>query len=626
MMNIVNWLIDKTISVIEGAREFVKELPEKLKSFILKKWSDFRAGFGKYQIIQLLFFIGTTMLSSAFFRIWRVRNYGIQDVIYLMDIVNETFSNPWPPYSKGDLLKGCMLSGSLLLFMIVYRDTRKVTRSKKEFGSARWGRKRDIAPFVDPLPERNIILTATEQITISNRPKIPKYARNNNVLVLGSSGSGKTRFFLKPNLLQMHSSYVITDPKGTLITECGHVLEMNGYQIKAFNTINFRKSMHYNPFAYIRRQEDIATLVTVLMENTKVEGAKSGDEFWQSAERLLYTALIAYLHYKAPKEEQNFAMLIDMVNEMEVREEDETFTNKIDDLFKELAEEQPDCFPVRQYKAFKLAAGKTAKSILISCSARLSRLDIDAIREITEYDELGLDTLGDRKQALFLIMSDTNKTFNFLVGMIYTQLFNALCLKADDFYGGRLPIHVRCLIDEAANIGRIPELETLITTIRSREISACLIFQTKSQIKAIYKDHAETIAGNCDSQLFLGGNEESTLKSLSQALGKETIDVENSGNQRGKESTITQNFSKQGRELLAMDEIAVMDRGKCILQLSGVYPFYSDKYDLTKHPNYKYTSDFDGRNAFDIMKYRRRRMKLRGNDQYLVINLGKNVI
>ena len=357
------------------------------------------------------------------------------------------------------------------------------------------------------------------------------------------------------------------------------------------------------------------------MENTKVEGAKSGDEFWQSAERLLYTALIAYLHYEAPKEEQNFAMLIDLVNMMEVREEDEEFKNDVDRLFDELAEKKPDCFAVRQYKAFKLAAGKTAKSILISCSARLSKLDIDAIREITEYDELGLDTLGDRKQALFLIMSDINKTFNFLIGMIYTQLFNVLCLKADDFYGGRLPVHVRCLIDEAANIGRIPELETLIATIRSREISACLIFQTKSQIKAMYKDHAETIIGNCDSQLFLGGSEESTLKSLSQSLGKETIDVENSSKQRGKDSTVGQSFSKQGRDLLSMDEIAVMDRGKCILQLSGVHPFYSNKYDLTKHPNYKYTLDFDRRNTFDIMRYRRRRMKLHGRDKFLVISV-----
>lgn len=609
-------------STEETIERFVKELSGKLWSTLQKKWNDFRFGFGKYQVMQLIFFGYLTMISSAFFRTWRTGNYGPEDVIYLLNVVTEAFSNPLPPYRKPDFVKGCLVSGFMFLFMMVYRDTRKVTRSKKEYGSARWGTKKDIIPFVDPVPERNIILTATEQITINNRPKNPKYARNNNVLVLGSSGSGKTRFFLKPNLLQMHSSYVITDPKGTLITECGHVLEMNGYQIKAFNTINFRKSMHYNPFAYIRRQEDIATLVTVLMENTKIEGAKSGDEFWQSAERLLYTALIAYLHYMAPKEEQNFAMLIDMVNQMEVREEDETFTNKIDDLFLELAEKQPDCFPVRQYKAFKLAAGKTAKSILISCSARLSRLDIDAIREITAYDELGLDTLGDRKQALFLIMSDTNKTFNFLLGMIYTQLFNALCLKADDFYSGRLPIHVRCLMDEAANIGRIPELETIIATIRSREISACLIFQTKSQIKAIYQDHAETIIGNCDSQLFLGGNEVSTLKSLNQALGKETIDVENSGSQRGKESTVTQNFSKQGRDLLSMDEIAVMDREKCILQLSGVHPFYSDKYDLTKHPNYQYTSDYDRRNTFDIVKYRRRKMKLRGDDQYLVINLG----
>ena len=588
---------------------------------IKEKISGSRIEITKYQIMQIVFFVGFTSLASAFFRTWRVNHYGIEDVIYLSDVVSMTLRNPWPSFHEADFMKACMVSATLFLFTMVYRDSRKVTRHREEYGSARWGRRRDIAPFVDPVPERNIILTASEQITISNRPKNPKYARNNNVLVLGSSGSGKTRFFLKPNLLQLHSSYVITDPKGTLITECGHVLEMNGYQIKVFNTINFRKSMRFNPFEYIRRQEDIATLVTVLMENTKVEGAKSGDEFWHSAERLLYTALIAYLHYEAPKEEQNFAMLIDLINMMEVREEDEEFKNDVDRLFDELAEKKPDCFAVRQYKAFKLAAGKTAKSILISCSARLSKLDIDAIREITEYDELGLDTLGDRKQALFLIMSDTNKTFNFLIGMIYTQLFNVLCLKADDFYGGRLPVHVRCLIDEAANIGRIPELETLIATIRSREISACLIFQTKSQIKAMYKDHAETIIGNCDSQLCLGGSEESTLKSLSQALGKETIDVENSSKQRGKDSTVGQSFSKQGRDLLSMDEIAVMDRGKCILQLSGVHPFYSDKYDLTKHPNYKYTSDFDRRNTFDIMRYRRRRMKLHGRDKFLVISV-----
>ena len=528
------------------------------------------------------------------------------------------FSVPLPSFRPFDIMVG-MICG-ILLRIAVYmkaKDAKKF-RHNVEYGSARWGTKKDIAPFEDPVFEKNIILTQTERLMMSNRPKNPANARNKNVLIVGGSGSGKTRFWLKPNLLQCHSSYVVTDPKGTVVLECGRALLHYKYRIKIFNTINFRKSMHYNPFAYIHSEKDILKLVTTLITNTKGDG-KSGDEFWTKAETLLYTALIGYIHYEAPIEEQNFNTLIEFINASEVREDDEDFQNPVDLMFEALEKKQPEHFAVRQYRKYKLAAGKTAKSILISCGARLAPFDIAELREITAYDELELDTLGDRKTALFLIMSDTDATFNFLISMIYSQLFNLLCEKADDVYGGRLPVHVRCLIDEAANIGQIPNLEKLVATIRSREISACLVLQAQSQLKAIYKDNADTIIGNMDSRVFLGGAEETTLKGLNQILGKETIDTFNTGENRGREQSHSLNYQKLGKDLMSMDELAVMDGGKCILQLRGVRPFYSDKYDLTKHPNYKYTADADKKNLFDIGRFLNHEMKLKPDDEYEVI-------
>lgn len=468
----------------------------------------------------------------------------------------------------------------------------------------------------------NVILSQSERITMSSRPKIPKYARNKNVLVVGGSGSGKTRFFIKPNLLQMHSSYVVTDPKGGLVNEVGNALYKNGYRMKIFNTINFSKSMHYNPFAYLHSEKDILKLVTTLIANTKGE-SKGGDDFWLKAETLLYTALIGYIHYEAPEEEQNFSILLEMINAMEVREDDEEFKNPVDMMFDELAEQNPDHFAVRQYAKYKLAAGKTAKSILVSCGARLAPFDIKELRDLTAYDELELDTLGDKKTALFLIMSDTDGTFNFLISMIYTQMFNLLCEKADDVYGGRLPVHVRCLIDEAANIGQIPNLEKLVATIRSREISACLVLQAKSQLKAIYKDNADTIIGNMDSQIFLGGTEQTTLKDLNAILGKETIDMYNTGQSKGSQESYNMNYQKLGKDLMTMDELAVMDGSKCIVQVRGVRPFLSDKYDLTQHPNYKLTADYDKRNYFDVVKFLNHNLILKADDEYEVIDMTK---
>lgn len=504
-------------------------------------------------------------------------------------------------------------------------DTRHMIIFDVVSGDSPWGTAKDIEPFIVPKFEDNVILTKTERLMMSNRPKNPKYARNKNVLIVGGSGSGKTRFWLKPNLLQMHSSYVVTDPKGSIAVECGNALLKNGYRIKIVNTINFKKSMHYNPFAYIHSEKDILKLVTTLIANTKGEG-KAGDEFWTKAETLLYCALIGYLHYEAPEEEQNFATLIEFINAMEVREDDEDFQNPVDLMMEELEKKNPNHFAVRQYKKYRLAAGKTAKSILVSCGARLAPFDIQELREITAYDELELDTLGDQKTALFLIMSDTDSTFNFLISMIYTQLFNLLCEKADDVYGGRLPVHVRCLIDECANIGQIPNLEKLVATIRSREISACLVLQAQSQLKAIYKDNADTIIGNMDSRIFLGGSEPTTLKELNQSLGKETIDTYNTGESRGRETSHSLNYQKLGKDLATVDELAVLDGSKCILQLRGVRPFLSDKYDLTQHPNYKLTSDYDPKNAFDIEEFLNHRLKLKADDVYDVVNVDEDEV
>ena len=530
------------------------------------------------------------------------------------------FGNPLPSFHPADLLVGAICGGALYLAVYIRHKNAKHFKHNQEYGSARWGTHADIEPFMDPKFENNVILTATERLTMSNRPKNPATARNKNVLIVGGSGSGKTRFWLKPNLLQMHSSYVVTDPKGSILVECGYALQTIGkYEVKVFNTINFNKSMHYNPFAYIHSEKDILKLVTTLIANTKGDG-KSGDEFWTKAETLLYCALIGYIHYEAPVEEQNFATLIEFINAMEVREDDEEFQNPVDIMFENLEKKNPKHFAVRQYKKYKLAAGKTAKSILISCGARLAVFDIQELREITAYDELELDTIGDRKTALFLIMSDTDATFNFLISMIYTQLFNLLCEKADDVYGGRLPVHVRCLIDEAANIGQIPNLEKLVATIRSREISACLVLQARSQLKAIYKDNADTIIGNMDSQIFLGGSEPTTLKELAEALGKETIDTFNTADTRGNSPSYGTNYQKLGKELMSRDELAVMNGSKCVLQLRGVRPFLSDKYDITQHPNYKYTSDYDKKYTFDIEKYLNRRMKLKAEDEYDVID------
>ena len=519
----------------------------------------------------------------------------------------------WPSLHPLDLLVGLCCCGGLRLAVYLKSKNAKKYRHGMEYGSARWGTHEDITPYIDPVFQNNVILTKTESLTMNSRPKDPKTARNKNVLVIGGSGSGKTRFWLKPNLLQMHSSYVVTDPKGSIVIECGNALLKHGYNIKIFNTINFRKSMHYNPFAYIHSEKDILKLVTTLIANTKGEG-KAGDDFWVKAETLLYCALIGYIHYEAPVEEQNFSTLIEFINAMEVREDDEEFKNPVDLMFDALEAEKPNHFAVRQYKKYKLAAGKTAKSILISCGARLAVFDIAELREVTAYDELELDTLGDRKTALFLIMSDTDDSFNFLISMCYTQLFNLLCEKADDVYGGRLPVHVRCLIDECANIGQIPKLEKLVATIRSREISACLVLQAQSQLKAIYKDNADTIIGNMDTSIFLGGKEPTTLKELAAVLGKETIDTYNTGESRGRETSHSLNYQKLGKELMSQDELAVMDGGKCILQLRGVRPFLSDKYDITKHPNFKYTADADDKNAFDIEAFLSARLKLKPNE------------
>ena len=541
--------------------------------------------------------------------------------LHLMEGFATAFSSLVPSFHPIDLCVG--VADALLIRLIVYVKGKNAKKFRKnlEYGSARWGKPEDIAPYVDPKFENNVILTQTERLMMSNRPKDPKTARNKNVLVVGGSGSGKTRFFIKPNLMQLHSSYVVTDPKGSIAVECGKLMLRNGYKVKIFNSINFKKSHHYNPFAYIHSEKDILKLVTTLIANTKGDG-KSGDDFWQKAETLLYTALIGYIHYEAPEEEQNFATLIEFINAMEVREDDETFENNVDLAFKELAQREPNHFAVRQYKKYKLAAGKTAKSINISCGARLAPFDIQELREITMYDELELDTLGDRKTALFLIMSDTDSTFNFLISMIYSQLFNLLCEKADDVYGGRLPVHVRCLIDECANIGQIPNLEKLMATIRSREISACLVLQAQSQLKALYKDNADTIIGNCDSSIFLGGKEPGTLKELNQALGKETIDTFNTGESRGREVSHSLNYQKLGKDLATIDELAVLDGGKCILQLRGVRPFLSDKYDITRHPNYKYLSDANPRNAFDIEKYLSTRLVPKADEVYEVFDAG----
>ena len=542
--------------------------------------------------------------------------------LHLMEGFAAAFQSALPSFHPIDLCAG--VAAALLIRLIVYVKGKNAKKFRKnlEYGSARWGKPEDIAPYVDPKFENNVILTQTERLMMSNRPKDPKTARNKNVLVVGGSGSGKTRFFIKPNLMQLHSSYVVTDPKGSIAVECGKLMLRNGYKVKIFNSINFKKSHHYNPFAYIHSEKDILKLVTTLIANTKGDG-KSGDDFWQKAETLLYTALIGYIHYEAPEEEQNFATLIEFINAMEVREDDETFENNVDLAFKELARREPNHFAVRQYKKYKLAAGKTAKSINISCGARLAPFDIQELREITMYDELELDTLGDRKTALFLIMSDTDSTFNFLISMIYSQLFNLLCEKADDVYGGRLPVHVRCLIDECANIGQIPNLEKLMATIRSREISACLVLQAQSQLKALYKDNADTIIGNCDSSIFLGGKEPGTLKELNQALGKETIDTFNTGESRGREVSHSLNYQKLGKDLATIDELAVLDGGKCILQLRGVRPFLSDKYDITRHPNYKYLSDANPRNAFDIEKYLSTRLVPKADEVYEVFDAGR---
>ena len=561
------------------------------------------------------------LVATNFGEAWRLaegKELG-DKIMSMMGTIPVAFANPLPSLHPLDLLVGLCCGAGLRLAVYLRGKNAKKYRHGMEYGSARWGTPKDIEPFMAPKFADNIILTKTERLMMSNRPPDPKNARNKNVLVVGGSGSGKTRFWLKPNLLQCHSSYVVTDPKGSIVVECGNALLKKGYKLKILNTINFSKSMHYNPFAYVHSEKDILKLVTTLMTNTKGEGS-GGDPFWEKSERLLLTALIAYLHYEAPVEEQNFATLLEMLNTMQVLEDDEEYQNPVDLLFEELAKKKPNSFAGRQYKLYKLAAGKTAKSILISCGARLAPFDIQELRDLTMYDELALDTLGDKKTTLFLIMSDTDSTFNFLISMVYTQLFNLLCDKADDVYGGKLPVHVRCLIDECANIGQIPNLEKLVATIRSREISACLVLQARSQLKAIYKDNADTIVGNMDSQIFLGGSEPTTLKDLSEMLGKETIDAFNTSDTRGNSPSYGTTFQKMGHELLSRDELAVLDGGKCILQLRGVRPFLSDKYDLTQHPNYKLTSDYDPKNTFDIEKYLNRKEKIQPGDEFIVVD------
>ena len=586
----------------------------------------------KKKIILNIPYVAIGLFATNLGEAWRIAE-GMNASEKLQGLIlgggfQEAFSNPLPSLHPFDLFIGIACGAALRLAVYLKGKNAKKYRHGEEYGSARWGKPSDIEPFKDPNPKNNVILSQTEQITLSSRPSQPKYARNKNVLVVGGSGSGKTRFFIKPNLLQCDSedypcSFVVTDPKGSVVLECGNALLKKGYRIKIFNTINFNKSMHYNPFAYIHSEKDILKLVTTLIANTKGEG-KGGDEFWEKAEKLLYSALIGYIHYEAPIEEQNFTTLLEMINAMEVREDDEEFKNAVDMLFDELEEKDPNHFAVRQYKKYKLAAGKTAKSILVSCGARLAPFDIRELREITAYDELQLDTIGDKKTALFLIMSDTDATFNFLISMVYTQLFNLLCEKADDVYGGRLPVHVRCLVDECANIGQIPNLEKLVATIRSREISACLVLQAKSQLKAIYKDNADTIIGNMDSQIFLGGTEKTTLKDLTEILGKETIDMYTTGNTKGSQESYNMNYQKLGKELMSMDELAVMDGSKCIVQVRGVRPFLSDKYDLTKHPNYPLTADYDKKNWFDIEKYLKRKLVLHPNDEYEVFEDGES--
>ena len=571
----------------------------------------------KKQIILNLPYLILGLLATKLGEAWRLAE-GVDTsskLLNLMDGFAAAFRSPLPSFVPSDLVIG-ILCGCLLK-LIVWEKGRNAKKFRKgaEYGSARWGTHADIAPFMDADPQQNVILTQTEGLTMNSRVPNPKYARNKNVLIIGGSGSGKTRFWLKPNLMQLHSSYCITDPKGSILVECGKLLQKAKYRIKVFNTINFHKSMHYNPFAYIRSEKDILKLVTTLINNTKGEG-KGGDDFWQKAEVLLYCALIGYIHYEAPENEQNFTTLIEMINSMETREDDEDFQNPVDIMFERLEKKSPEHFAVRQYKKYKLAAGKTAKSILISCGARLAVFDIAELREITAYDELELDTLGDQKTALFLIMSDTDASFNFLISMVYSQLFTLLCEKADDVYGGRLPVHVRCLIDEAANIGQIPNLEKLVATIRSREISACLVLQAQSQLKALYKDSADTIVGNMDSLVFLGGKEKTTLKEMEETLGKETIDTFNTGESRGREVSHSLNYQKLGKALMSIDELSVMDGSKCILQVRGVRPFLSDKYDITKHPNYKYLSDADPRNAFDIEGFLNHRLKLKADEEY----------
>ena len=561
------------------------------------------------------------LFATNFGEAWRLAQgaNASEKFLSLFAVLPGALQSFWPSLHPLDLLVGLCCGAGLRLAVYLKSKNAKKYRHGMEYGSARWGTAKDIEPFQAPKFEDNIILTKTERLMMSNRPSDPKNARNKNVLIVGGSGSGKTRFWLKPNLLQMHSSYVVTDPKGSIVVECGNALLKNGYKVRILNTINFKKSMHYNPFAYVHSEKDILKLVTTLMTNTKGEGS-GGDPFWEKSERLLLTALIAYLHYEAPVEEQNFATLLEMLNTMQVLEDDEEYQNPVDLLFEELAKKKPNSFAGRQYKLYKLAAGKTAKSILISCGARLAPFDIQELRDLTMYDELQLDTLGDQKTALFLIMSDTDSTFNFLISMVYTQLFNLLCDKADDMYGGKLPVHVRCLIDECANIGQIPNLEKLVATIRSREISACLVLQARSQLKAIYKDNADTIVGNMDSQIFLGGSEPTTLKELSETLGKETIDSFNTSDTRGNSPSYGTSFQKLGHELMSRDELAVLDGGKCILQLRGVRPFLSDKYDLTQHPNYKLTSDYDPKNTFDIEKYLNRKEKIQPGDEFFVLD------
>ena len=571
----------------------------------------------KKTLISSVPYVFIALFATKLGQMWRLAD-GItvsEKFLHIADGFSKAMQSPLPSFHPLDLLVGVITA--LLIRLIVYEKSKNAKKYRRnvEYGSARWGKPENIAPYIDPDFRNNVILTQTERLTMNNRPKDPKTARNKNVLVVGGSGSGKTRFFVKPQIMQMHSSYVVTDPKGGLLCETGKMLQKNGYKIKVLNTINFKKSMHYNPFSYIHSEKDVLKLVSCLMQNTKGEG-KGSDPFWEKAEQLLYTALIGYIWLEAPEEEKNFNTLIEMINAMEVREDDEDFENQVDIIFRELKEKNPNHFAVRQYAKYRLAAGKTAKSILVSCGARLAVFDIAELREVTSYDELELDTLGDRKTVLFLIMSDTDDSFNFLISMCYTQLFNLLCEKADDVYGGRLPVHVRCLIDECANIGQIPKLEKLIATIRSREISACLVLQAQSQLKAVYKDNADTIIGNCDSRLFLGGSEPTTLKELSASLGKETIDIANTSENRGKEVSHGLSFQKLGKDLASVDELSVLDGGKCILQLRGVRPFLSDKYDITKHPNYKYLSDYDSRNNFDIEKFLSTRLKTKANDTY----------